>query len=107
MDMRYEAVVDTDNGPQYYTYEETVKTKGAAWACGLTAIFYGGACWGYLGQPYESSEKQLRSNAINELKEKYGVANPVVRSENIHRLSWTERPKTSLLTPRSPANASN
>lgn len=41
--------------PTEYRYEatESFDTSGLAVWCGLTAVFYGGACWAYLALPFE------------------------------------------------------
>lgn len=92
MQMRYAAEIQTDKGPAHYTYEntyeKTYRTAGTAWACGFTAIFYGGYCWAYLGKPYDGEAKTVASDAASELREKYQITNVEVKSETIQRLSW-------------------
>lgn len=57
--------------------------------CGLTAIFYGGACWAYLGMPFVPQEEKAVKDATTTVNEKLGSADAVLERPEVTRLSWT------------------
>ena len=56
---------DEQAKPEIYGYEavESHDIGGLALWCGFTAIFYGGACWGYLAQPGETERRKAIEHA--------------------------------------------
>ncbi len=57
--------------------------------CGLTAIFYGGACWAYLAMPFVPHEERLVKDAIAELQAKLRSADAIIEAPVVKRLSWS------------------
>lgn len=83
----YQADVVVDNQRAgCVRYEGAVETDFAV-ACGLTGIFYGGACWGYISMPHDDQVRVMRSRALAKLRER-GVANAQLVREDARRLSW-------------------
>ena len=95
MTLQYSAELQTDKGQAHYTYEKTYGLQSAETWCWITAIFYGGSCWAYLGQPYENRERAIADDAQAELHSKYSVKTFEVRSERVERLSWNRTTKKS------------
>lgn len=97
MNMAYEADLQTEQGPAHFTYERTYKTRGYAWACGLTAIFYGGWCWFYFAKPKTSDKREIMADAQEEIRTKYHLDKFEIRSEFAHKRSWDDLPTRSNL----------
>lgn len=91
MHLQYDADIKTEQGIAHYTFQKSYSTSGMAWACGFTAIFYGGACWAYKSKPWNSEEEQLASDAKVELMSKYKVSQFEINTQNISRLEWDRR----------------
>lgn len=57
--------------------------------CGLTAIFYGGACWVYLAMPFVPAENQIAKDATDIVNTKLGANDVVLECPEVKRLSWS------------------
>jgi hypothetical protein len=66
-------------------YEGDIDTSGFALACGLTAIFYGGACWAYVALPHDDDIDEMRARATAKLEAK-GVKNFQLLREDARKL---------------------
>lgn len=56
--------------------------------CGLTVIFYGGACWAYLAMPFLPQQEKFLSDATHELNQKLGATDSEILSDAVERISW-------------------
>lgn len=72
-------------------WEGPVETDFAI-ACGLTGVFYGGACWAYLSMPHDSQVRDMRNRVRAKLREK-GTANAQLVREGWWRISWADDPE--------------
>ncbi len=99
LNLKYEAIIETpEQGTAQYTFEESVKTRTAAWLCGFTAIFYGGYCWAYLAYPRTNQSDEIKEDAQRELKERYHITNFEVKSDGVTKADWNENsPKSNLV----------
>lgn len=79
----------SSQGSGIITYERSYDVGGGMplW-CGLSAIFYGGACWVYLAMPIVPQEQKLLKDATEELNAKLGSMDAVLESPEVRRLSW-------------------
>jgi len=95
----YRAKVKTKNQKNYsYTFEKSYKVAGIQVLCIITGIFYGGACWAYLGMPTSGQSKNIRKDAQVALTEKLGANNFTVADVNILRRGWNKvEPSYSLV----------
>lgn len=80
----------SSQGTGHVTYERSYDVGGGMplW-CGLSAIFYGGACWAYLGMPYVPDEEKIVKDATTVLNTKLGSTDAVLESPEVKRLSWS------------------
>ena len=64
MTVTYRAKVEADNKESaQFELRKTYDSSAMAWTCGLTAIFYGGACWFYLIKPTGGDRAMIRDEA--------------------------------------------
>lgn len=66
--------------------ESDVDTSNLGLACIFTGIFYGGACWGYLGIPFTSDYAELRSR-IRPLLAENGVEEYDLVREDVRQIN--------------------
>lgn len=90
MRLKMKAPYKTTQGSGTMVYERSYDVGGGMplW-CGLTAIFYGGACWAYLAMPFVPQEKAFVKDATEALNEELGTSEAVLESPEVERLSWT------------------
>jgi hypothetical protein len=92
--MRYRANVAVDGKAPGesktipFEHDVYVSIKGHAWACGLTAIAYGGWCWSYLFHPFSSHEEKTKEDAINALNSTYGASKYRVLSFETRQIDY-------------------
>lgn len=61
-------MLETEFGPYIYLYEETLATPDwFPWVCGLTGIYYGGACWLYSTFPNSDEQESFIQRARKSL----------------------------------------
>jgi hypothetical protein len=101
LSLRYEADIETDKGMAHYTFDETVKTHWQAAGCGITAIFYGGFCWRYFGEPFSGARSEISADAEKTIREKYQITKYEIKTDSIKKLGWFSAPTRSnfVLTP--------
>lgn len=56
--------------------------------CGLTAIFYGGACWAYVAMPFVPQEEQIKKDALTVVNTHLGTSDVVLLAPEVNRISW-------------------
>jgi len=80
----------SSQGSGHVTYERSYDVGGGMplW-CGLSAIFYGGACWAYLGMPFVPDEEKIVRDATTVLNTKLGSTDAVLTTPEVKRLSWS------------------
>lgn len=90
MRLQLKAPYKSAQGTGTMLYERSYNVGGGMplW-CGLTAIFYGGACWAYLGMPFVPHEEKLVKDATQELNTKLGSTDAVIETPEVNRLSWS------------------
>jgi hypothetical protein len=76
-----------------FKHTETLPLTGYVIACPLTAIFYGGWCWAYLGLPTVADVEEVRELARKKLRVlKRLPANfnldACVQNERVKRVAW-------------------
>ncbi|MES2525471.1 MAG: hypothetical protein V4598_00225 [Bdellovibrionota bacterium] len=78
------------NGTGVITYERAYPVGGAMplW-CGLSAIFYGGACWAYLAMPFVPQQDKFVSDATAELNAKTNSTDSIIENPEVLRISWS------------------
>lgn len=71
------------------TYERSYPVGGGIplW-CGLSAIFYGGACWAYLAMPFVPQQDKFVNDAVTELNSKTNSTDSVIENAEVLRISW-------------------
>jgi hypothetical protein len=86
-----------DAVPEQFAIEvvESHDLSGLAVGCWLTAIFYGGACWGYLGAPFDNQ----RSDATQHLMEQGRVIGQCVDvvDVSVATLGWGFTPRSAIV----------
>ena len=55
-----------------YTHTQEISTWGIAVFCGLTFLYYGGACWMYQAIPFDSDIFDGESEIRRDLERRYG-----------------------------------
>lgn len=108
MRLQVKAPYKSSQGTGHVTYERSYAVGGGMplW-CGLTAIFYGGACWAYLGMPFVPQEKKAVSDATSVVNSKLGATDVVLEDPIVKRISWSsaetfvsyEEPKADPINP--------
>lgn len=89
--MRYDAELKTEDGRTgSYTFEKSYDISAIPLFCGLTVIFFGGACWYYLVMPTVPQENQTHKDALKKLDELLSNSSYEVLSTHIDKMSWTE-----------------
>lgn len=76
-------------GSGFITYERTYDVSGGMpfW-CGLSVVFYGGACWAYLIMPFPPDEKKAVRDATTDLNSQLGFTDAILETPEVKRLSW-------------------
>lgn len=71
-------------------FEKSYPVGGAMplW-CGLTVIFYGGACWAYLGMPFVPQEERFLKEAAQAINREKGVSDAELVGPVVDRISWS------------------
>lgn len=79
----------SSQGTGFITYERTYDVSGGMpfW-CGLSAIFYGGACWAYLLMPFPPDKEHVLKDATADLNSQLSSTDAVLEAPEIKRLSW-------------------
>ena len=108
MRLQVKSPYKSSQGNGFVTYERSYHVGGGMplW-CGLTAIFYGGACWAYVAMPFVPQEETAIRDTVTVLNTKLGTTDATLESPEVKRLSWTsaetylstEEPKTDPLNP--------
>lgn len=108
MRLQVKSPYKSSQGSGHVTYERSYKVGGGMplW-CGLSAIFYGGACWAYLGMPFVPDENRALKDTTTVLNSRLGTTDVVLENPQVKRISWSsaetyfslEEPKTDPLNP--------
>ncbi len=87
--MQVKAPYKSSQGNGHVTYERSYSVGGGMplW-CGLTVIFYGGACWAYVGMPFVPHENMIIKDATTVVRTKLGSQDAVLENPEVKRLSW-------------------
>lgn len=92
-----------------FIYEKSYDTKTIMWACIVTGIFYGGACWVYTMMPMTVQENNIVSDAQYALRDRLGVPQVEVKDPVVDRVSWDNNPTelkiypgSALVSPKAP-----
>ena len=92
-----------------FIYEKSYDTKTIMWACIVTGIFYGGACWVYTMMPMTVQESNIVADAQYALRDRLGVPQVEVINPVVDKDSWDNKPtelkvypKSALLNPQTP-----
>lgn len=90
MRLQVKSPYKSSQGNGQITYERSYDVGGAMplW-CGVSAIFYGGACWAYLAMPFVPQEEKVLKDAVNELNTKSGATDTVLEAPEVKRISWS------------------
>ncbi|MFL5785604.1 MAG: hypothetical protein ACJ76H_13390 [Bacteriovoracaceae bacterium] len=106
--MQVKAPYKSSQGNGHVTYERSYPVGGGMplW-CGLTAIFYGGACWAYLGMPFVPMEERAVKDATTVVNTKLGTTDAFLDGPVVKRLSCGsadtyvsyDEPKTDPINP--------
>jgi hypothetical protein len=90
MRLQVKAPYKSAQGSGTMIYEKSYDVGGGMplW-CGLTAIFYGGACWAYLGMPFVPQEERIVKEATEVANARFGVTDVVLENPVVNRLSWS------------------
>lgn len=106
--MQYDAELKTEDGRTgSYVYQKSYDTSSFALFCGLTVIFFGGACWYYTVMPSVPQEKQTRKDALNELDALLKNSSYEILSSHTDKVSWQDsREASDLQFPNSGASQS-
>lgn len=90
MRLQVKSPYKSSQGNGQIVYERSYDVGGAMplW-CGLSAIFYGGACWAYLAIPFAPAEERFVKDATAELNSKLGSTDAVIENPVVKRISWT------------------
>ncbi len=67
--------------------------------CGLSVIFYGGACWAYLAMPFVPQQDKFIQDATTELNLKIGSQDSLILTPQIERISWGSAEPYLAVTP--------
>lgn len=96
--LRYSAEVETGGSSKKFQFEKSYDVGGGipVW-CGLSAIFWGGACWYYLAMPTVSEEQRVREEGEAALKNAMRANSYSVKSFKTERVSWKEAAESARL----------
>jgi hypothetical protein len=99
--MQYDAELKTEDGRTgSYVYQKSYDTSSIAVFCGLSAIFFGGACWYYTVMPTVPQENQTRKDALKNLDSLLKDSNYEVVSSHTDKIGWSgEREVSDLQFP--------
>ena len=87
--VQVKASYKTSQGQGHLVYERSYPVgHGLPVWCPLTAIFYGGACWFYLGMPFESMEVRAVKDATTDLNTRLNSTDAILEIPRVKRLSW-------------------
>lgn len=89
MRLQVKSPYKSSQGRGFITYERSYDVGGGMplW-CGLSVIFYGGACWVYLGMPFVPDEEKIVRDATTVLNTKLGSTDAILDTPEVRRLSW-------------------
>lgn len=101
--MQYDAELKTEDGRTgSYVYQKSYDTSSIAVFCGLSAIFFGGACWYYVVMPTVPQENQTSKDALTHLDALLKDSNYEIVSSHTDKISWSsEREVGDLKIPTS------
>ncbi len=87
--MQVKSPYKSAQGNGFMIYERSYSVGGGMplW-CGLSAIFYGGACWAYLGMPFVPQEDKIIKDATTVVRSKLGSEDVMLEKPEVKRLSW-------------------
>ena len=89
--MRYGAKFETQNQKKgEFVYEKSYPVGNLQTWCIITGILYGGACWFYLGLPYEKHQNMIKRDARIKLGSKVNETDLKMYEENISRLNFKD-----------------
>lgn len=97
--LQYDADVQTKDGKAgQFHFEKSYNVGGGQplW-CGLSFIFFGGACWYYLVMPTVPEKHILEADAEAALQKKLGSSPVSTENVKIDQVSWSNEPPTSEL----------
>lgn len=90
MRLQLKAPYKSQDKTGFVTYERSYPVGGAIpfW-CGITAIFYGGACWTYLAMPLVPQEERIIKDAHSVVNTHLGTTDVILMEPKVQRLSWS------------------
>ena len=97
--MRYDADIETAAGKTgTYRFEKSYDVSGGQSVfCGLSAIFFGGACWFYLVMPTTLQISTVTADAEKALNQDLGNNEATIQSFRVKSSGWNDAPLVSEL----------
>ena len=88
--VQVKAPYKSSKGNGFVTYERSYDVGGGMplW-CGLSAIYFGGACWAYLGMPYVPLEERSTKDALTVLNTKLESTDAILEAPVVKRVGWS------------------
>jgi hypothetical protein len=103
--MQYGARVEAENGRTgNFVFEKSYDLGSLPVLCGLTAIWFGGACWFYLAHPTVPNSNAVRDDAMAKLDEIFGEVPYKLSSVKSDKTSWSNMPEESKFSEITPAS---
>lgn len=92
--IKYQAtIVDDYFKTAQFEYYKSYPLEDLRRKCMLTAIFFGGACWGYLKEPSDELKKKVSREAHLMIEEIFGPNNFGHRNIEVTRFGWNDLPE--------------
>ena len=97
--MSYDAHVQTTDGHSGdFEYEASYDVGSYPVLCGLTAIFFGGACWFYVVMPTSGQKTQVKHDAEAKLDALMSGREYTLSEKETHQLGWGDSASKNHLT---------
>ena len=94
--LRYTAQFETEGAAKRFEFQKSYEVGGGIpTLCGLTAIFFGGACWYYLVMPTVPDQAQAAKDGEAALKKLLGEKPYAVKGTAVDLMGWDEAAETS------------
>ncbi len=96
--LRSESVIQLENGQSAtHDFEKSYDLGSIPVLCGVSAIFFGGACWYYLVLPTVNQKTELRQDADRDLERILGGKTFSYQEQTLGRAGWGVAPVRSKL----------
>jgi len=92
--MRYDSDLQTPEGKTaHYVYEKSYEIPLYPTLCGLSAIFFGGACWFYLVMPTVHQDDFVTKDALSSLDQRLKTDKYKITRQRLSRVNWEDQPE--------------